>query len=140
MSETLLTDFHRYIFARTFGRWAPRWMAQIGDECVVHGIEIVKGCPFYWVREAERPHPDNKPFRWQIYPAVCFDVLDDRPSRYWRMRTTLERIGTDQYFRTQLMIQSFFQDEHFRNRLRRGEDREYAIMSHAGDLMDAEFA
>lgn len=140
MSETLLTDFHRKIFRRAFGQWQPRWMAQTGDEFVVHGVDIIKGCPFYWAREPERPHAQSKPFQWVRYPAVCFDVLDDRPSRYWRMRTTLERDGTDQYFRTRLMIPPFFEEPHFMNRLLRGEDREYEIMSQAGDLMDAEFA
>ncbi len=139
LSETLLTNFHRDVFRRHFGRWPPRWSAQIGDEFVVHGVDIIKGCPFYWVRIPERHHPLSKPFRWERYPGVCFDCLDDRPSRHWRMRTTIQRDGADQYFRTRLMIPSFFDEDAFMYRLLCGEDREYEIMSRGGDLMDAEF-
>lgn len=141
LSDSLLTPIHRSFFERYF-KDRPEWQAPIGSEFVVHGIYIVRGYPFYWLRVPERPNGTlGRGWDWRLFPSVCFECIDDRVSSYWRAHTRISapRPG-EQYFVTKLGIEQWLREPGFWENLVDGRELEYEIMLKAGDLMDSEFA
>jgi hypothetical protein len=138
-ADALLTPIHRSFFERYF-KDGPQWDAPVGSEFVVHGIYIVRGYPFYWLRVPERSGGRHA-WRWRLFPSVCFEMMDDRVSSHWRVLTRISapRPG-EQYFITKLGIEAWLRQSRFWENLVEGHEAEYEIMMTAGDLMDAEFA
>jgi hypothetical protein len=50
----------------------------VGQTYVVYAIMVLAGFPYYYVKDSK--HPDS----WCFAPSLCFEMLDDRPSRLWR--------------------------------------------------------
>jgi len=139
LADALLTPIHRSFFKRYFID-GPQWEAPVGSEFVVHGIYIVRGYPFYWLRVPERSGGRHA-WRWRLFPSVCFETVDDRVSSHWRAHTRISapRSG-ERYFITKLGIEAWLREPAFWENLVEGLEPEYEIMMKAGDLMDAEFA
>jgi hypothetical protein len=139
LADALLTPVHRSFFERYF-KDRPQWQAPVGSEFVVHGIYIVRGYPFYWLRVPERPGGRHA-WRWRLFPNVCFEIVDDRVSSYWRVITRISapRSG-EQYFITRLGTEAWLRTPGFWQNLVEGHEAEYEVMMRAGDLMDIEFA
>jgi hypothetical protein len=133
LSELLLTGIHRSYFEAKFGpKTPPVWNAEIGREYTVYAVSIHRGYPFYFVASSDR----RQPFR-QI-PSLCFEIIDPRPSRYWRFETRVVSSRGDQTFSTTLAFNEWFEPMFLAN-LVDGHEIEHRAMQNIANLMDSEF-
>lgn len=133
LSELLLTGIHRAYFEARFGpKIPPVWEAEIGRDYTVYAVSIHRGYPFYFVASSD----PWQPFR-QI-PSLCFEIVDARPSRYWRFETRVVEVHGDQTFSTTLAFKEWF-DPMFLSNLVDGNEVEAGVMRDIASLMDSEF-
>jgi hypothetical protein len=140
LGDQLLTAHHRAFFEDYFGQDGIRWGAEPGQTYTVHGISISRGYPFYWLRIRERPNQTGLLWDWRMFPSICFQTIDPRPSSFWRVRTGVHNSGTgNQYFYFKMHIQRWIDEPRFLEQLVDGRPREHEIMMRLGDELDAEF-
>lgn len=133
LSDLLLTPIHRTILGLHFGpHTAPVWRAEPGQTYTVYGIHFVRGFPFYFI-ELERDH-------WTRVPSVCFEIVDSRPSRLWRLDSFVYTHGREQRLSTRLVIAIMLEEPMFLQNLVDCRPREIALMREAATIMDTEFA
>lgn len=133
LSELLLTGFHRTQLAAQFGPSTPPvWEAAPGKEYTVYAVTIRRGCPFYFVAGTDIYQS------YQSIPAVCFDVMDARLSRYWRIETRVVEHGRDQLLHTTLAFREWFEPMFLAN-LVDGRPHEVERMRTIAAEMDQEF-
>ena len=133
LSELLLTPYHRSYFETNFGPAAPPvWSAEIGREYTVYAVSIHRGYPFYFVA------PATPRQRYQRIPSLCFEIIDPRPSRYWRIEMRVVSSGSDQIFATTMAFKEWFEPM-FLSDLVDGREPELRAMEKIAKLMDCEF-
>lgn len=133
LSELLLTGFHREQLAAQFGRGAePQWQAAPGKEYTVYAITIRRGCPFYFVAGSDFYQP------YETIPSLCFEVLDARLSRYWRIKTRVVEHRRDRVLHTTLAFREWFEPMFLTN-LVEGRPAEVERMRNIAAEMDQEF-
>ena len=69
-------------------------------------------------------------------PAIFFDVVDDRLSRYWSLFYSFTPYGPS----TDILFREWGENESFYWNLVEGEDKEINDFARMGKLMDEEFA
>jgi len=78
------------------------------------------------------------------FPAIAFDILDPRISRYWEFRHIVHNLSGrnrrfDQIEIMTFAIKEWLSEPHFLLNLVEEEEREMAIMDRMAKLMDEEF-
>ena len=134
LAELHLSAYHRSFFERYLQIDRPVWNAEVGVEYTVYAISIIRACPFYCVNV-----PRGWGDRWGRIPSVCFDIIDPRPSRYWRFDTRVVRSAENEAFLTTLAISEWINEPMFLQNLVESREREVSIMAAATTNMDAEF-
>lgn len=105
-------------------------------EHTVYGIRIKDGFQYLLLAR----HYDRRPVDWGFAPALCFEVIDGRPSSYWRFRHSVRRWQDQEILLSELAIPEWLAQDDFHFQLVETREREMAIMANAAALMDAEFA
>jgi len=138
LPDRLLTPLHRQWFDKYFGGGLKWYAPEIGSQYTVHGLYIIRGYPYYWLRVPERPNSSHK-YIWQMYPSVCFDVIDSRISKFWETKIgTSERQG-DQFFSAMFGVHRWVHERGFWDDLVDGKQDAHDYMMVAGNCLDAEF-
>ena len=101
-------------------------------EYTVYAVTIRRGCPFYFVAGTDIYDP------YKTIPSVCFEVLDARLSRYWRIETDIVAHGRDQVLHTTLAFPEWFEPMFLVN-LIDGRPDEVERMRNIAAEMDQEF-
>lgn len=140
LCDQLLTAHHRSFFESYFGPDGIRWGAEPGRAYTVHAIHISRGYPFYWLRFREPRDRTGKTWAWRQFPSLCFQTVDARPSKLWRVTTGVHTSARgDQYFFFRMCVQQWLDEPCFLERLVDRHAREHEIMMRLGDEMDGEF-
>jgi hypothetical protein len=74
-----------------------------------------------------------------MFPSICFQTIDPRPSNLWRATTGVHSAAGNQYFYFKMYIQQWIDEPRFLEHLVDQRAREQEIMMRLGDEMDAEF-
>lgn len=101
----------------------------VGQTYVAYAIEVLAGFPYYYVRRGHRG--DDCGFA----PSLCFEMLDNRPSRLWRCSIDYSRRKTPILL---LAIKEWVEEPSFFERLVDCRDREVCLMAEASAFMDTE--
>ncbi len=133
LSDLLLTGFHREQLAAQFHpSMEPMWTAKPGKEYTVYAVTIHRGCPFYFVAGTDFYQP------YKSIPSVCFEVLDARMSRYWRIEPRIVEYRGNQVLCTTLAFREWFEPMFLIN-LVEGQRTEVERMRNIAFEMDQEF-
>ncbi|MDZ4869414.1 MAG: hypothetical protein SGI91_18990 [Alphaproteobacteria bacterium] len=104
---------------------------KIGRTYVVYAVMVLAGFPFYYVRK--NLYRDHRGFA----PSLCFEVIDDRPSRLWRYGIDHSRRKTPVQL---LAIKEWVEEPLFWELLVDCREREVRLMREAIAFMDWEHA
>lgn len=101
----------------------------VGKEYVVYGLALQKNAQvWYYISDDDGLY---YPFH---YPAPMFQVVDGRPSKYWRFAFTPEHLDHIALFG----FEEWVRDEYFYDRLTNGEESEVSTFRTMKQLMDSE--
>ena len=138
LADRLITPLHRQWFEMYFGAGLRWYSPEIDSIHTVHGMYIIRGYPYYWLRVSGGARYRSKP-TWQMFPSVCFDVIDSRVSKYWVSDVrVIERQG-DQFFRCMFGIDKWINEPGFWERVVDGDKDAHDTMTMASYMMDMEF-
>ena len=115
----------------------PYWPNKIGYESHVYAIKIKGGHISYYVRD---------PLTGDIFhsPAICYEVIDPRMSRYWHIKHGYVKpkgyspLGSI-FPSTWIAIEEWIKEPRFLEFYVDGREREVSIMEAAAKKIEAEF-
>jgi hypothetical protein len=122
------------IFNATFGRGEKLKLfdhVEVSKEYVVYAMTTRRGFPYYYVSWKGRADD------WFFTPALCFEIIDDRPSTLWHVGIRSFPDGTLPI--TTFAIKQWIDEPMFLENLVDCRERELKIMTAAARAMDAEY-
>lgn len=124
---------HKGIFKGTFGRGHATKLfdnVEVSKEYVVYAMTTRDGFPYYYVSRKGRADD------WFFTPALCFEIIDDRPSKLWHLK--IRSFPDGGLPKITLAIREWIEEPMFFSNVVDCRERELKIMSAAARAMDAE--